>query len=61
MIRRTASIRILAAPAPWFFEIKGSGTALTGTVLIDNLNGSYKEPDFELTLLRMWLVLGRAE
>jgi hypothetical protein len=42
-------------------EIKGSGTALTGTVLIDNLNGSYKEPDFELTLLRMWLVLGRAE
>jgi hypothetical protein len=42
-------------------EIKGSGTGLTGTVLIDNLNGSYKEPDFELTLLRMWLVLGRAE
>jgi hypothetical protein len=42
-------------------EIRGAGTGLTGTVLIDNLNGSYKEPDFELTLLRMWLILGRAE
>ena len=42
-------------------EIKGSGTGLTGTALIDNLNGSYKEPQFELSLVRLWLVLGRAE
>jgi len=42
-------------------ELKGSGSGLTGTVLIDNLNGTYKEPDFQLNLLRLWLVLGRAE
>jgi Domain of unknown function (DUF4153) len=42
-------------------EIKGSGTGLTGTALIDNLKGSYKEPQFELSLVRLWLVLGRAE
>ena len=38
-------------------EIKGSGTGLAGTLVIDNLNGEYKEPDFDISLLRFWLVL----
>jgi hypothetical protein len=29
-------------------------------MIIDNMNGSYKEPDFDISLLRFWLVLGRA-
>jgi len=28
--------------------------------VIDNLNGSYKEPDFAMSLMRFWLVLARA-
>lgn len=41
-------------------SLKGSGGALTGTLLIDNLNGAYEEPNFDLTLLRFWLVLNKA-
>jgi Domain of unknown function (DUF4153) len=40
--------------------LHGAGKGLVGTVLIDNLNGAYKEPDFDLSLVRFWLVLGRA-
>jgi hypothetical protein len=42
-------------------EIKGTGTGLTGTLIVDNLNGSYKEPTFDVSLLRCWLVLAREE
>jgi hypothetical protein len=38
-----------------------SGHGLDGTALIDNMNGAYKEPDFNLLLLRFWLVLGRSD
>jgi hypothetical protein len=38
-----------------------SGHGLGGTALIDNMNGAYKEPDFNLLLLRCWLVLGRSD
>ncbi len=41
-------------------EITGSGSGLAGTLAIDNLNGTYKEPDFDISLLRFWLVLARA-
>jgi len=30
-------------------------------LLIDNLNGTYQEPDFDFSLIRFWLVLGRAD
>jgi hypothetical protein len=40
-------------------EIKGTGTGLAGTLVIDNLNGAYNEPDFDISLLRFWLVLVR--
>lgn len=42
-------------------EIKGSASGLAGTALIDKLNGTYNESDFQLSLLRLWLVLGRPE
>ena len=29
-------------------------------MVIDNLNGTYKEPDFDISLLRFWLVLGQS-
>jgi hypothetical protein len=40
-------------------EIKGTRIGLAGTLVIDNLNGAYKEPDFDISLLRFWLVLAR--
>jgi hypothetical protein len=40
-------------------EVRGSATGLAGTLVIDNLNGEYKEPDFDISLLRFWLVLAR--
>ena len=40
-------------------RLNASSDWLSGVVLIDNLNGAYKEPDFELSLLRFWLVLER--
>ena len=40
-------------------EIKGAGTGLVGTLIVDNLNGAYKEPTFDISLLRCWLVLAR--
>ena len=41
--------------------IKASGNGLVGTLLIDNLNGAYKEPDFDLSLMRFWLVLAKGQ
>ncbi len=41
-------------------RINGTGHGLVGTALIDNLNGEYQEPNFKLTLVRFWFVLGKA-
>jgi hypothetical protein len=41
-------------------ELKATPGGLDGTMIIDNMNGTYKEPDFDISLLRFWLVLGRA-
>lgn len=41
--------------------LKKSVQDLNATILIDNLNGAYKDPDFQLSLLRFWLLLGRAD
>jgi hypothetical protein len=41
-------------------ELKGAPSGLAGTMVIDNLNGTYKEPDFDISLLRFWLLIGRA-
>jgi hypothetical protein len=41
-------------------ELKATARGLDGTMIIDNMNGTYKEPDFDISLLRFWLVLGRA-
>jgi hypothetical protein len=38
-------------------ELKGKPGGLDGTVVIDNMNGTYKEPDFDISVLRFWLVL----
>ncbi len=40
--------------------LKAKPSGLDGTMIIDNLNGTYKEPDFDISLLRFWLLLGRA-
>jgi hypothetical protein len=40
-------------------RLNAASDGLSGVVLIDNLNGTYKEPDFDLSLLRFWLVLRR--
>lgn len=40
-------------------EVKGAGSGLDGTVLFENLNGIYRQPNFEPSLLRFWLVLSR--
>ena len=42
-------------------ELKGTEGSLAGIMVIDNLNGTYKEPDFDISLLRFWLLIGRAE
>lgn len=42
-------------------ELKGTPGGLTGTMVIDNLNGTYQEPDFDISLLRFWMLIGRAE
>lgn len=42
-------------------ELRGAAGGLAGTMVIDNLNGTYKEPDFDISLLRFWLLIGRAE
>jgi hypothetical protein len=36
-------------------ELKAAPSGLDGTMIIDNMNGSYKEPDFDISLLRFWL------
>jgi hypothetical protein len=41
--------------------LKASSGALSGTLLVDRIVGSYEEPGFSLTSLRFWLVLDRAE
>jgi hypothetical protein len=42
-------------------ELQGENGGLAGTMVIDNLNGTYKEPDFAISLLRFWLLIGRVE
>jgi hypothetical protein len=44
-------------------RLKASSNDLKGVLLIDNLNGSYsyKEPDFNFSLIRFWLVLKQTE
>ncbi len=42
-------------------ELQGATGGLAGTMIIDNLKGTYKEPDFDISLLRFWLLIGRAE
>ncbi|MGE5261622.1 MAG: DUF4153 domain-containing protein [Actinomycetota bacterium] len=42
-------------------ELKAAPSGLDGTMIIDNMNGTYKEPDLDISLLRFWLVLGRVE
>jgi len=41
-------------------ELKGTPNGLDGTAVIDNINGTYKEPDFDISLLRFWLVLSKS-
>src|SRR5262245_19716742 len=41
--------------------LKASSGALSGTLLVDRIVGSYEEAGFSLTSLRFWLVLDRAE
>jgi hypothetical protein len=41
-------------------ELKGKPGSLDGTVVIDNMNGTYKEPDFDISVLRFWLVLRKS-
>ena len=40
-------------------QLHASGGGLTGTVLIDNLNGMFQEPSLKISLLRFWLVLAK--
>ncbi len=42
-------------------ELQGTSGGLAGTLVIDNLNGTFKEPDVHISLLRFWLLIGRAE
>jgi hypothetical protein len=42
-------------------ELKGTASGLDGIAVIDNLNGTYKEPDFDISLLRFWLVLSKPD
>src|SRR5262249_29032572 len=41
-------------------ELKGTPNDLDGTAVIDNINGTYKKPDFDISLLRFWLVLSKS-
>jgi hypothetical protein len=38
-------------------RLTASADGLDGVLLIDNFNGTYREPSFDLSLLRFWLVL----
>jgi hypothetical protein len=40
-------------------RLNAASDGLSGVVLIDNLNGTYKEPNFDLALIRFWLVIKR--
>jgi hypothetical protein len=40
-------------------QLHASGGGLSGTVLIDNLNGMFQEPNLRISLLRFWLVLAK--
>ena len=42
-------------------ELQGTPGGLAGTMVIDNLNGTFREPDVDISLLRFWLLIGRAE
>src|SRR5262245_16780194 len=41
-------------------ELKGKPGGLDGTVVIDNMNGTNQEPDFDVSVLRFWLVLRKS-
>jgi len=41
--------------------LQGSSGGLAGTMVIDNLNGTLRDPDVDISLLRFWLLIGRAE
>jgi hypothetical protein len=41
-------------------ELKGMLNGLDGTVVIDNMNGTYMEPDLDISLLRFWLILSKS-
>ena len=41
-------------------ELKGMPNGLDGTVVIDNMNGTYMEPDLDISLLRFWLILSKS-
>jgi hypothetical protein len=40
-------------------QLHASSGRLSGTVLIDNLNGMFQEPNLRISLLRFWLVLAK--
>lgn len=42
-------------------RLKAASNGIMGVLLIDNLNGSYREPDFDFSLIRFWLVLGATD
>ena len=41
-------------------ELKGMPNGLDGTVVIDNMNGTYMEPDLDISLLRFRLILRKS-
>ncbi len=38
-------------------EVEGKGSGLNGTLLIDNMTGNYKDPEFQLLTIRFWVLL----
>jgi hypothetical protein len=40
-------------------RLNAASNGLSGVVLIKNLNGTYKDPNFDLALIRFWLVIKR--
>ena len=59
----TLSLAVLLAGFLTIFKLWANNPSEAephGYPLIDNLNGTYKEPDFDISLLRFWLVLGQS-
>jgi hypothetical protein len=38
-------------------EIEGKGNGLSGTLLVENMTGNYREPAFQLLTVRFWVLL----